>query len=370
MQPRDFFKERRETSEIKSLLVTQYFDAWSRVIARRAPRIAYIDLFAGPGRYEDGKKSTPLMVLELAVNRPDLREKLVTLFNDADPDAVRNLRHEIRQLPGISGLRYEPRVVCSEIDDEVAAELESHRLVPSFVFIDPWGYRGLTLRLVRSVVKDWGSDCVFFFNYTRINMGLSNDRVEPHMRSIFGDERLRRLQQLVSGRPAPEREEIILNELAEALKGIGARYILPFRFRLPDGGRTTHHLVFITKHVRGFEIMKDIMYRHGRQEEGVARFEYFAVTVPQVAQLLLELAPKPLDVLEAELLRRFSGRTLSVRELYKAYGEGTFYVRANHREVLRRLEQRGVIRCDPPAERRQRREGIVTMGDNVRVTFP
>jgi len=33
-------------------------------------KLAYIDLFAGPGRYEDGSASTPLMVLEKAVANP------------------------------------------------------------------------------------------------------------------------------------------------------------------------------------------------------------------------------------------------------------------------------------------------------------
>jgi hypothetical protein len=44
--------------------------AWATVVIPTAkkispsdPRIAYIDLFAGPGRYEDGSKSTPVKVL-------------------------------------------------------------------------------------------------------------------------------------------------------------------------------------------------------------------------------------------------------------------------------------------------------------------
>jgi three-Cys-motif partner protein len=60
-----FFDEQRDQSLVKAAIVAKYFDAWSRVMianaARGIPisRLAYIDLFAGPGRYKDGAKSTP-----------------------------------------------------------------------------------------------------------------------------------------------------------------------------------------------------------------------------------------------------------------------------------------------------------------------
>ncbi len=53
-----------------------------------------------------------------------------------------------------------------------------------------------------------------------------------------------------------------MEELSEALAdstGGQSRYVLPFRFRSDSGRRTMHHLIFISKHFRGYEIMKDIM---------------------------------------------------------------------------------------------------------------
>lgn len=58
-----FFEESQEQSQIKSRIVAKYFWAWARVIIPTAKthgeRIAYIDLFAGPGRYLDGTLSNP-----------------------------------------------------------------------------------------------------------------------------------------------------------------------------------------------------------------------------------------------------------------------------------------------------------------------
>jgi len=62
-----FFDERTDQSEVKARIVQKYFYAWAQVIMptaeRNGKRIAYIDLYAGPGRYKDGAASTPLLVL-------------------------------------------------------------------------------------------------------------------------------------------------------------------------------------------------------------------------------------------------------------------------------------------------------------------
>jgi three-Cys-motif partner protein len=59
------------------------------------------------------------------------------------------------------------------------------RLIPTLFFVDPWGYKGLTLQLINSVLKNWGCDAIIFFNYNRINRGLSNPAVQAHMNALF-----------------------------------------------------------------------------------------------------------------------------------------------------------------------------------------
>ena len=96
MSCRSFFEESQEQSKVKAELVAKYLWAWAKVIMPSAKngdnRIAYIDLFAGPGRYRDGTKSTPLLVLERAIMDPDMRDMLVTIFSDADPTNTQSLK--------------------------------------------------------------------------------------------------------------------------------------------------------------------------------------------------------------------------------------------------------------------------------------
>jgi len=190
-----FFDEQAEQSQVKTAIVAKYFKSWAKVITgylkgeEKDTRIAYIDLFAGPGRYKDGAKSTPLFILEEAINDPLLRRSLVAIFNDKDPENSSSLQDAIDSLPGIKTLKNKPVVNTDEIGEEIVKLFEQMRLVPTLFFVDPWGYKGLSLRLINSVLKNWACECIFFFNYGRINMGLSNTIVKEHMDALFGEVR-------------------------------------------------------------------------------------------------------------------------------------------------------------------------------------
>lgn len=364
-----FFDETSQQSVVKATLVSKYFWSWANVMIGnykrlndRNGKIAYIDLFAGPGRYKDGTASTPLLVLEKAIDNPEMCQRLVTIFNDKDENHSQSLEQAIQALPNIDALRYTPRVMNQEVGDNIVRMFEQMRMVPTFFFVDPWGYRGLSLRLINAVLKDWGSDCIFFFNYNRINMGLNNEIVEDHMNALFGKERADVLRERLRPLSAHERELTIVEELSQALKGKEGRYVLPFRFRTDAGTRTSHHLIFVSKHIRGYTIMKDIMARESSKEnQGVPSFEYNPADERQ--HLLFELS-RPLDDLEQMLLTQFAGQTLSMFEVYEEHNVGTPYVKRNYKDILLQLESAGKIIANPA----KRRPG--TFGDDVMVTFP
>ena len=79
----EFFEEQQEHSQIKACIVAEYFWAWAGVmigVQNRYPqhskRLAYIDLFSGPGKYDDGTESTPLLIMRHALSKLDLRDRL------------------------------------------------------------------------------------------------------------------------------------------------------------------------------------------------------------------------------------------------------------------------------------------------------
>ena len=372
MTPKPFFDEQTEQSQVKAEIVAKYFWAWAKVVMpwakRSVGRIAYIDLFAGPGRYKDGSKSTPILVLERALQDPDMRDMLVTIFNDVDSDHTRSLQQAIDTMPGIAALRHKPQVANEEVGEAICQRFEACHLVPTLFFVDPWGYKGLSLRLINSVLKDWGCDCIAFFNYNRINMGLPNEIVEEHMNALFGKDRADTLRRRLWLMMPHERELAIVEAIAESLQEMGASFVLPFGFKNATGSRTSHHLIFASKNFRGYEIMKGIMAKESSSaQQGVPSFEYTPATSDQ--PLLFELS-RPLDDLADMLLAEYSGRTLTMNNIYVQHNVGRRYIKSNYKSALIKLEEAGKIVADPPVQRRPKRKGEVTFADWVRVTFP
>lgn len=362
-----FFEQSTEQSRVKAAIVAKYFWAWAKVItpaAKKAarPRIAYIDLFAGPGRYSDGTTSTPVLILQRAIDDPDMRDMLVTIFNDRSGEHSKSLEDVIAAIDGIDRLRFKPQVSNHEVGEEIVKQFEQMKFVPTLFFVDPWGYKGLSLRLINSVLKDWGCDCIFFFNYNRINMGLPNDAVDEHIDCLFGKDRADKLRSTLQGISPEDRETAIVEELAQALKGLGGKYVLPFCFQNDEGTRTSHYLIFVSKHVRGYGIMKDVMARQSsKADQQVPSFTY--CPADRKYPLLFELT-RPLDDLEQMLLTEFAGRTLSVQDIFDAHNVGRPYLLKNYQTVLKKLERESTISAEP-AKRKAN-----TMAPAVLVTFP
>lgn len=368
MNTAKFFEERTDQSEVKARIVQKYFYAWSNVIMPTAQknggRIAYIDLYAGPGRYKDGAASTPLLVLQHAIADPKLASMLVTLLNDSDNNNTSTLQTEINRLSGIDNLTHKPVVSCGEIDAEAERYFNQVRLVPSFSFIDPFGYKGLSLKIIKGVIKDWGCDCVFFFNYNRINAGIPNQAVAGHINALFGNERADALRARLIGLSPELREALILEALAAEIKALGGSYVLPFTFRNSNGTRTSHKLVFVSKSFKGYAIMKDIMAKESSTEDqGVPSLAY---SPADGSMPLLFSLQRPLDQLRASLLKDFAGQEISVTDIYKRHSVDTPYVMKNYRDSLMQLEVEDRIAVS--SLKGPRRKG--TFPEHLLVRFP
>jgi len=241
-------------------------------------------------------------------------------------------------------------------------------LIPTLMFVDPWGYKGLSMRLINSVLKDWACECIFFFNYSRINMGLSNVSVRTHMEALFGEDRAADLTKMLEPMTPHMRELTIVETMGEALTEMGGKYVLPFGFKNAQGTRTKHHLFFVSKHPLGYDIMKEVMASESSShDQGVATFEYSPATKNQ--PMLFGFA-RPLDDLEDLLLAAFAGRTMSINDIYDQHNYGFPYISKNYKEVLTKMEVAGKINGQPGYAARPKRNGVITCADATRFTFP
>ncbi len=369
----EFFEIMTDQSYIKGQIVGKYFWAWAKIILAQVKKqgkdkIAYVDLFAGPGRYKDNQKSTPLLVLERAIREPEMAKALVTLFNDMNSDFAASLQQEINALPGTETLRFKPIVENFTVGQQVIERFNQAKVIPTLFFIDPFGYKSISLPLIHSVLRHWGCDCILFFNYNRVNMGMNNRFLEETLNDLFGKERADKLRHQLNSLTPQERELAIVEAFTEALHEMGGKYVLPFRFKKSTSAKTSHHLIFVSKNVLGYGIMKDIMAKQSINTlEGVPDFEYNPATKRQ--PLLYEFS-RPLEQLEDMLLDDFAGKSVTMKDLYFQHHVGKRYIFQNYKTALLHLEAEGKVVTDPPASKRPRRSGEVTFSDKTVVTFP
>lgn len=361
-----FYSHQTDASRAKAEIIAKYFPGWATVIRAHAARMLYIDLYAGRGRYDDGTESTPLLVLRRAIADPVVSQMLVTIFNDSKHSD--ELRASIEALPDVEKLKYKPVVQGVEIAEDTAEPFEKMKLIPTLALLDPWGYKGLTRDLIHSLLKDWGCDLIFFFNYNRINMGLTNKKVARHMEALFGPAWLAELRQEVPGLRPGRRERVILRALRSALRELGAEYVRHFRF-LKSNGRTSHYLIFVTKDFKGVEIMREVMAGvSSRRVDDVASFTYDPRPVEETQQELPDTSP--IDKLAGRLIRDLAGERLTVRRIFETHSRDGRYIERNYKEALRRLESDQRVTANPPASARQRRNGKPTMANHVEIRFP
>jgi three-Cys-motif partner protein len=321
-------------------------------------------LYAGRGRYDDGRESTPLLVLRQAIENPVVSKILVTIFNDKDHAPA--LRAEIDALPRVKELKYKPVVSSYEIAADTAKLFEKIKLVPTLALLDPWGYKGLTRELIHSLLKDWGCDLIFFFNYNRINMGIENEAVVEHMEALFGAKRLARLRKKLPGLSPKKRERMILRFLRRRLREVGGQYVRPFKFVKPNG-RTSHYLIFVSKKFKGVEIMRDVMANASSHQDGdgVASFSY---DPRPVHRAFTRPEPKRLDRLQANFKDDLAGQSLTAREIFERHSRDGRFTFKNYQEALRRLEEAKEISVVRPTNRKVY-AGKATMPPDARITI-
>ena len=90
-------------------------------------------------------------------------KELITSFNDKNPKNAQSLKQAIQELPNIGKLKHQPEVEKIEIGSALAEQFKRMKLVPTLLFVDPWGYKGLSLNLIDLGFEELGVRLHFLF---------------------------------------------------------------------------------------------------------------------------------------------------------------------------------------------------------------
>ena len=143
-----FFETRNPQAVLKHGILTRYAYYFAgRAGQATGGRVAFIDGFAGEGRYEDGSDGSPLLLAAQAERAGLIKRDIKLAF--VEPDADRRSRLKV----ALAEAGVVPDVVLSRPFESVVDDLldrYSDRAI--LIFVDPFGL-GITLEMLERILQ-------------------------------------------------------------------------------------------------------------------------------------------------------------------------------------------------------------------------
>jgi three-Cys-motif partner protein len=354
--PRQTVWDLEPHTRAKHELLKRYLQAWMVILSQgRFPEILYIDGFAGPGEYAGGEAGSPIIALDTALGfKPPLTAKVHFLFVEKDDTRADHLRKQValRALPANFSVIVEGGITFKAAFEKRYSEfVRNGRLMPTFAFIDPFGWTGAPFSLVKTILAQRSCEVFVNFMYEEINRFIGHPDQVVNFNSFFGTDSWKRCVDTTD----PLMRNRCLHDLylQQLHTTAGAAYVRSFEM---SNARdvTDYYLFYATNELLGLKKMKEAMWKADESGE----FCFSDATDPR--QLVLFEKTPNLPALRARLLAEFSGKEVSVADIEKFVLVETAFRETHYKSILKALEKdAGLLKVINAA--RGRRAG--TFGD-------
>lgn len=334
-------------------ILKRYLQAWMVILSQgRFPEILYVDGFAGPGAYEGGEAGSPIIALDTALKfKPPLSAKIHFLFVEERVDRADHLRQQVAQrtLPPNFNVGVEGGVTFQAAFTRLFPSfVRSGRLIPTFAFIDPFGWTGAPFSLVKQILSHRSCEVFVNFMYEEINRFIGHPDQVANFDSFFGIDDWKRCV----GESEPRTRNRCLQDLYLRQLHTGAAYVRSFEM---SNARdvTDYYLFYATSGLLGLKKMKEAMWKADESGE----FRFSDATDPNQL-VLFEKAPS-LPTLQMRIENEFLGKDVTVGNIEKFVVVETAFRETHYKSILKAMEKAArlkVINADP-----SRRAG--TFGD-------
>lgn len=359
MKENSFFEKQTLSSKVKASIVSEYFPKYCSIIIRKhiPERIGYIDLFSGPGIYEDGNPSTPILIARNCLKDETLRSKVWMVFNDNvySEHLKENFTKEFPE----GSFTFKPHFGHStvgesqEINDFITQDTCKGRYneQPSVLFIDPFGYKGIETETLSKFLSYWGNELFIFINSKRINPALENDKFEQPMRCLFPNSFDTVKIEIRKKRTVSERLQFIIDNLGKEYSALlnCQVYYTAFKFQEEDIETTSHFILHLTKNKRGFDLVKQIyndFANVGTIFDGVNTYTFDVKKITNPVEELFDTNSENIDALKNMLLEEYKGRTITSYDLFEEHQQNCLYSRSHYVKALRRLVEEGAVESE------------------------
>jgi len=319
-------------TKAKHRILKQYLQAWFPILGTKNKRAVYIDGFCGPGRYENGDLGSPIIALNAAINCPiEIRANLVFRFIDNDNEITTKLESELDKIRRPSN--FNVKVLCADFQEVIEKFLDHYegkgrKVPPTFLFIDPFGIKGVPFSLVDRLLKLPKCEVLINFMVEALNRCLSSpDRnTIQHALDFLGIEDT----SCIAVNSKSRKKDLRffygrrLRESAEFVRHFEMKNIRH---------RTIYYLFFATNHRRGHLKMKEAMWK----VDPGGDFVYSDATDPDQQTLFQDecIVPNLSRILE----NRYRGKgIITCKDIIIFVEDKTAFLKQHMRKVFKELE--------------------------------
>ncbi len=332
-------------TEAKHFILKKYLDAWLPIISRFHGRVIFIDGFAGPGEYIGGKKGSPIIVMNSILNHKfKMKSEFVLLFIEKEIDRCNHLKQVISKIDVPKDIKIKSQVECAEFEnvvDSILRKIEDNKstLAPTFLFIDPFGFSGLPMNLIKRFMENKKCEVLITFMYEEINRFLGNSVNEKSLTSLFGTDAWKEINEdknLSSNERLDKLHDLYYDQLK---KYAGIDFIRSFMM-VNKNNKPDYFLFFGTNNRLGLEKMKEAMWKVDKK----GFFQFSDVTYNPKQAVLFEITPNYAQ-LKREILGEFKGKKVKVEEVEDFVIIKTAFIRSHIRKpILSKMEENDEIK--------------------------
>ena len=134
----DFFKQKKDWSEVKDQLLGCYFKPYIQKVLHTRKPIAYVDCFAGKGKFEDGNPGSPIIALD-TINECVSKTTMASSYIETtfiDLNYGEDLKKNLSGYPRVN-------IISGRFEDNIDGILQNKNGYNVFLYIDPYGIKAL-----------------------------------------------------------------------------------------------------------------------------------------------------------------------------------------------------------------------------------
>jgi three-Cys-motif partner protein len=270
-----FFAEKKAAAMFKHGILDRYVDPFAMKTGSTSQngRVAFIDGYAGEGRYDDGAEGSPALLMAKATKLAPRRQLEIHLVEEDD-----KVRAKLDAVVAAEGAGVCVTTYPGDVADHLDTLLTRVKGIPVFVFLDPYGLMipfDAVAEIFNGRAAGLGAPATeVLINFTAMGLrriaghlysATPNAATLSRMDGVCGGDGWR--AEWLSQAPSKESsdaaktkaEDAVVNGYAARLaKATGAGYWTT-EVRNASHLKPVYHLVFVTRHRDGLRVFGEVM---------------------------------------------------------------------------------------------------------------